>query len=90
MGGREQGRRNPTEVITWLVTNGYLPPDAEQWAPEKKEQYFSSLLENNGSGITGIPMDYLLLPGAGGTSSRIPPSDPRYQENIATSKPSSE
>ena len=89
LGGETPGRRNPSEVITWMVNNQYLPPDAEQWPADKKEHYFRSLLENNDvSGITGIPMDYLLLPGPGAETTRIPPSDPRYQENLAVSQSS--
>jgi len=76
------GRRTAAEAISWMVRNLYLPPDAEAWAPERKEEFVKGLFVAN-AGPAGIPSDALVLPGG----AKVPPSDPRYQENIAVSRP---
>ena len=81
-GPAESGRRTPAEVIGWMVRNGYLPPRAAQWSAEEKTAFVLSLFPGN-TAIQGIPADYLVLD----EKTRVLPSDPRYHQNIAESKP---
>jgi len=83
-GHGEKGRRTPVEAISWMVKNGYLPPEAEEWPEDKKKDFVLSLFSSNAkaTGILGIPADYLVI-----DNELVPPSDPRYRENLAESKP---
>src|SRR6266487_493420 len=83
-GPREAGRKTPAEVISWMVKNGYLPPEAEGWPEDKKKDFVLSLFPPNAkaAGISGIPADFLIIEGK-----EVPPSDPRYRENLGESKP---
>jgi hypothetical protein len=81
-GARVPGRRTAAEAISWMVKNLYLPPDAESWPAERKEEFVSGLFAANGP-VSGMPADFLLLQGG----AKVPPSDPRYHQNIAVSRP---
>ncbi|MFN0066388.1 MAG: DUF4157 domain-containing protein [Limisphaerales bacterium] len=82
-GPKMPGRRTPTEVVTWMVKNGYLPPAAEQWPAEKKAEFVASLFPADQE-AKGIPADFLLDEK---NNRKLAPSDPDYAANVATSKP---
>lgn len=83
-GPKVKGRRTPAEVISWMVKNGYLPPEVEKWEEKKKVDFVLTLFPANKDrlAIRGIPADFLILDGK-----EVPPSDPRYKENVAESRP---
>lgn len=62
-----------------MVANGYLPPEADRWSDDEKENFVFRLFPPNWTqtGVRGIPADYLIIKGR-----RVPPSDPRYGEAI--------
>ncbi|MFB2769541.1 DUF4157 domain-containing protein [Pelatocladus sp. BLCC-F211] len=87
-GSKIKGRRTKSEVVSWMIKNGYLPPEAENWPEEQKNDFVNQLFKKNagGTGIAGIPAEFLLVQ-KGKKRERIPPSDPRYKKNIAISQP---
>ena len=82
---RIRGRLNPKEVIAWMVQNGYLPPEAKQWAEDEKEDFVVQLVRIHWrrTGIRGVPSEYLKV----GKKKLIEPSDPGYSKYIKESKP---
>jgi hypothetical protein len=83
-GPRVPGRRTVSEAIAWMVTNGFLPPEANTWSEERKTEFIDALWSENAeaAGLVGIPAEFLVIEGR-----EVLPSDPAYQENIAVSKP---
>jgi hypothetical protein len=79
-----QSRRTPGEVISWMVNNGYLPPEANLWTNDKKQKFVDELFprSRNKTDLKGIPAEFLII-----NHKYIPPSDPLYWQEIEVSKP---
>ncbi|MFQ5846206.1 MAG: hypothetical protein ACE5IQ_00875 [Candidatus Methylomirabilales bacterium] len=72
-------RRKRIWIVSWMVKNGYLPPEAENWSDDEKVKFVRPLTPSEQ--ISLVPGEFLSVRGKA-----VYPSNPLYDQYIGTSK----